>query len=1542
MLKIFDKNHNAIGHLVKYKDCRIESEITTGDKTLSFLYLAKHHTLSNEMYVRTRQDEYIIKEISENSDGFPEIVAALNLEDLEGKAWGTFSVKDVTIEEAARLALAGTGWTVGSCNVTKRRNAGMVHVNSLGVIQNLCMAYMCEPVFDTIKKTVSFYEERGEDKGVYFIRGLNLKKLQKKSTSYDFYTRIVPIGAENLTIESVNDGKNYLENHQYSEKIRTYIWKDDSYTDPQALKEDAEKKLNDLSKPEVSYSAEVRDLARQRTEYSILSYSLGDRVTLIDSSTGIREKQRIMKLVEYEADPNKNTCEIANTFLTFEELQEKIRAAADIVNYAMTSDGKIYVSDILNFESGITGSVTVRGLQGSMNDIQDAVASMNGDLAQVKVAIGELDTNFLRADEADLKYATIENLNVTNETVHSIQGDYASFKTITTEEFSAHKAVIDTLSGDFSSFKSGEFETLKSKQADFENITSTNFAAQTAEIKQISGDLADYKIVVTGDISAVNGSIDNLSGDLAAYKKVVAGEFVSAKGWMLEGSIGDAQISKVSAGKIGAGTIDTSIVTILGTDGRLQLSDNTIQIKDADRVRVQVGKDAFGDYTLAVWDASGNLIWDALGATENTIQRKIIRDRMVADDAAIKALKIDFQSFETALTDQGVTISGTVVQVGDKTLNVALMEQTQTITEYGETLTDHATKIAANESAIRLKVSTQDFDSYKNTVDGELTLTKSRLNTAESSITAMQGEIAFKVEQTELNAVKDKVSSLETWKAEASQKITKDGIIATVGDYYAYQTDLDGAVERLSTVETKAVQTADKFNWLVRSGTSATDFTLTDRTAILVADAINLKGLVTFSGLDSTAQSKINTAQDTANTANNRATYHYGTCVTAAATAAKAVTLGGFTLYAGAMVSVKFTYANTADSPTLNVNSTGAKAIYVYGAAPTASSPYNWVAGATVQFVYNGSQWVMTDTSAMKAMAGWCYNNDITSINGNKIYAGTVAAIQIASEAVTADKIATDAIKSKNYLYSSGNFSTAGTFLDLSNGAIRSKNFAITNQGDAYFKGTINAEDGNIADWEINKTYLKGTSTSWKETPYQHKRHYVYISPELFTNESNGGGNEIIKDFTMPDSEDNDDLFGEEPIESVGGYFALPVISIFTKNHTFTTIPEDESVDNLTSINKHFILYGNGSLLCQDGKVCITDSGKFIAKDAEINGSIIADSLSINKMISLYYDTYTSDETGSKPIIATSSWGKYDRSLVFGSLLESKEVETTVSGVFKTVWSTKCGLECTVNNAGIDSTLTTLGLYGDKIYIEGSAYENGTLLSDKYAAKSHSHAWGAITGKPTTFAPSTHSHEWDAITGKPSFSYLPLSGGSVTGAIKFSNNKGVADAAGHYMLRLYNSSTGGWATALGNTSYPTRIYTKDKVWSGGSTTTYFATTSSSDRRLKKDFGLLEEKIAQFFMDTEVFSFRYKLDDRKYHYGFIAQDVMENAQKYGIKDSDLFGSYKSTEAEYAITGAGETHYINYLGWVPLNTWMIQQAFFRIAEQDKMIKKLQESM
>lgn len=80
----------------------------------------------------------------------------------------------------------------------------------------------------------------------------------------------------------------------------------------------------------------------------------------------------------------------------------------------------------------------------------------------------------------------------------------------------------------------------------------------------------------------------------------------------------------------------------------------------------------------------------------------------------------------------------------------------------------------------------------------------------------------------------------------------------------------------------------------------------------------------------------------------------YATSGTAPATAAKVATLaaGTLILQAGVSVAVRFTYANTAVSPTLNVGGTGAKPIYTQGVRYA-----YWTAGATVTFAYDGANW---------------------------------------------------------------------------------------------------------------------------------------------------------------------------------------------------------------------------------------------------------------------------------------------------------------------------------------------------------------------------------------------------------------------------------------------------------------------------------------------------------------------------------------------------------------------------------------------------------
>ena len=611
MLKIYNENHDAMGQLWKFQDLKITSELDTGDKTMTFSLLERGQPLKEEWYIQDQENEYVIKQVERSTDGTQTVTAVLNLEDLEGIPWQKFSVKNATVDEAARLAIAGTGWTVGECNVTKRRNAAALNTTALGVIDKLCTAFICERVYDTINKTVSFYEKIGEDKGVYFLRSLNLRKLSAKSDSYDFYTSIFPVGKDGLTIESVNGGNKYLENYSYSKKRKTYLWTDDSYDDPQALMEDAELKLADLAKPASSYSAEIWDLAKCKPDYSILSFRLGDTITLIDNELKIREKQRIKKMVEYPQEPSKNTCELGNTFLTFDEMQQKVKDATAVIETAIDSEGNttgtVTTDQILGFSDAVSGNSTVQ------ESVKENLR-ISGELDVLKEKVGTIDANYLKAAEAEIKYATIENLNVVNQKVQTIDGDYAKFKTTVTDELVATNGQIQQLSGDFVSFKDGEFETLKGdfvsfKDGEFESLKVKNQEVENQIVKKADIDLANVSNAWITKGVIKEGAI----GGAAIHD----GAITNAK--IADATIEAAKIKSINADVIDAGTIRTDRLIITGPDGEDSIVKainmaNGIAEAEVNGRKIQaasidvVDLSAF-DATLAQFRVSGNAIY---------------------------------------------------------------------------------------------------------------------------------------------------------------------------------------------------------------------------------------------------------------------------------------------------------------------------------------------------------------------------------------------------------------------------------------------------------------------------------------------------------------------------------------------------------------------------------------------------------------------------------------------------------------------------------------------------------------------------------------------------------------------------------------------------------------------------------------------------------------------------------------------------------------------------------------------------------------------
>ncbi|HBL05890.1 MAG TPA: hypothetical protein DDZ33_02910, partial [Clostridium sp.] len=396
MLQLYDLNKVKIKGLRLYKDMNIESVLSSGDKTLSFLYPCKlSNEIKEECYIRTKTHEFVVKEISTNGE-WNSIKATLNVENLEGQAWEHFDTTEKTIAECLTLAVAGTGWTVQVNGVTKRRTIRKTNCSTWDIIQQSKKTYLVEIEFDTINKVVKVAEKLGSDKGVYFMDSLNLRKLDVQSNSYDFYTRLIAIGKGDL--------KTTIENFQYSSKKKTFIWKDERYTDIASLTEDATKKLDEISKPYKAYGADIIDLANTSNKYSILSYGLGDTITLISKDKGIKEKQRIVKITEYPEEPHRNSCEIANSILSFADIQKEYNDTMDTVNNITEDNGTV-----------------------SEGAIRTAVEHLTVN----KLDVGSLNAVEIRVGNLEATSATITQLNAVNASIVNLQANKANITDLT-------------------------------------------------------------------------------------------------------------------------------------------------------------------------------------------------------------------------------------------------------------------------------------------------------------------------------------------------------------------------------------------------------------------------------------------------------------------------------------------------------------------------------------------------------------------------------------------------------------------------------------------------------------------------------------------------------------------------------------------------------------------------------------------------------------------------------------------------------------------------------------------------------------------------------------------------------------------------------------------------------------------------------------------------------------------------------------------------------------------------------------------------------
>ena len=328
MPQLYTDTGQRVGVLTGRRKLHVKHALEYDEKTLHFEYpvagpYAAH--LVNEAYVRTKKDEFVIKQVDgESTNGWITVTATMNIEGIEGCLFvGGFEVVEETVDVVLTKALADSDWTVGVCEITKKRTIRKEEdCNAWDVLKQCVSTYRCEVEIDTLKHVINIYAARGVDRGVHFMEGVNLTKLSYSRDTYEFFTQIIPVGKNGMTLlDDPDDPVLILSNHTFSKKKVRRIWRDERYTNVKSLREDALAKLAEACKPLSSYTGTVRELAKGSTAHpDFFDYGIGDTIHLVSKSTGIRERQRIVMVDEYE-NTQDNQVEINNVAKTFAQMQ---------------------------------------------------------------------------------------------------------------------------------------------------------------------------------------------------------------------------------------------------------------------------------------------------------------------------------------------------------------------------------------------------------------------------------------------------------------------------------------------------------------------------------------------------------------------------------------------------------------------------------------------------------------------------------------------------------------------------------------------------------------------------------------------------------------------------------------------------------------------------------------------------------------------------------------------------------------------------------------------------------------------------------------------------------------------------------------------------------------------------------------------------------------------------------------------------------------------------------------------------------------------
>ena len=418
-------------------------------------------------------------------------------------------------------------------------------------------------------------------------------------------------------------------------------------------------------------------------------------------------------------------------------------------------------------------------------------------------------------------------------------------------------------------------------------------------------------------ITAIDTITQNSNGDITATKKTIRG----------------------------ATTSQTGVVQLAGSIGATVASENNKAASEK-----------------AVRDAIKAL--DVSNITENLGASKTL-SALSETDGKISATATPIQIAESQVTNLSTDLGNKADKVANATSgNFAGLDENGNITDSGKKASDFATSTQGGkaDSAIQgVKLNgassalTTDSNKVVTIPDAVATGTTGATNglmTAADKQKLNGIASGAEINQNAFSNVKVGSTTVSADTKTDTLEIVAGGATTITADSTKDKITISSTDKSVTAAANHYTPSTDSSAEKAASGGTATQLpTSSTGTLVQVVTGVQMDAKGHVTGVVSKGLWSPNTTYSNASLGNG-----YGTCATAEATAAKVVTLSGYALVTGGIVGVKFTYGLCA-SATMNINSRGAKKIFIDGAEVTATTAKRVLAGDIAYFIYDGTQY---------------------------------------------------------------------------------------------------------------------------------------------------------------------------------------------------------------------------------------------------------------------------------------------------------------------------------------------------------------------------------------------------------------------------------------------------------------------------------------------------------------------------------------------------------------------------------------------------------